>query len=74
MVMVIIIAKLTRKTLYKWDVVENVHLILLQPTLRRACGRKSKMVRPLKRKRMGVATNVYLRKTLEKKPKEICEF
>jgi len=34
---------------------------------------KEKRVRLLGRKRVGVATNVYLRKTLEK-PKEVCGF
>ena len=46
---------------------------LSQPTLRRRCERRKEKVCLPKRKRVGVATNIYLRKTL-KKTKKMCEF
>ena len=44
---------------------KKTFFLLSQPTLRRACRRKVKVCL-LKGKRVGVATNVYSRKTLEK--------
>ena len=47
---------------------------LSQPTLRREGKVKSKGASSKKGKHVGVTTNVYSMKTLEKPKREVCEF